>query len=182
MVCEFCLCLFYLLSFNLSITYHLYHLSLLFINHISWLLPVNHLSCPSFFTYLLSIYTICLSTVLHLSLVTITVMLVPSTGTCSMDHALKWSLDQLTQLYNCFSSVHLSQSIIASLQSKTDHGIQAHAIASPSHSVLGGKHLHLTTRPCAIWSWWLQSQSPLSFALFQHFSFLSDHLKTSAYC
>lgn len=165
MVCEFCLCILYLLSFNLSITYHLYHLSLLFISHLSWLLSVNHLSWLSFFTCLLSIYTVCLSTVLHLSLVTITVMLVPSAGTCSRDHALKWSLDWLTQLYDCFS-VHLSQSIVVTLQSKTDHGIQAQAIASPPHSVFGGKCLHLTTRPCATRSWWLQPQSPLPFALF----------------
>lgn len=127
MACEFCLCIFYLLPFNLSITYHLYHLSPLFINHLSGLLSVNHLSCLSFATYLLSIYPVCLSAVLHLSLVTIPVMWVPSTGTCSRDHALKWSLDQLTQLDNCFS-VHLSQSIVVTLQSKTDRGIQAHAI------------------------------------------------------
>lgn len=131
MACEFCLCIFYLLPFNLSITYHLYHLSLLFINHLSGQLSVNHLSCLSFVTCLLSIYPVCLSAVLHLSLVTIPVMLVPSTGTCSRDHALKWSLDQLTQLDNCFS-VHLSQSIVVTLQSKTDHGIQAHAIRLPT--------------------------------------------------
>lgn len=145
--------IFYLLSFSLSITYHLYHLSLLFINHLSCLLSANHLFCLFFLSIYFPVYLHCRSTVFHLSLVTITVVLVPLTGTCSMDHALKWSLDKLTQLYNCFSSVHLSQSIVVTLQSKTDHGIQAHAIASPPHSVFGGKHLHLTTRLCAIRSW-----------------------------
>lgn len=166
------------------------------VNNLSSLSPISiiHQSYIMTIIYYLSIiYPVCLSLPIYcLSTLSINCLLSvsghhychasPSTGTCSMDHALKWSLDRLTQLYNCFSSIHLSQSIVVSFQSKTDHGIQAHAIASPSHSVLGGKHLHLTTRPCAIRSWWFQSQSSLSFALFQHFSFLSDHLKTSAYC